>query len=63
MLFSLINYARFLNVNPDNALAKTNTKFINRFKFIEAQAKEQGKAIHDLNLAEMNEFWEMAKEK
>lgn len=62
VLFSLINYARFLNVNPDNALAKTNRKFKNRFNFIEAQAKEQGKAIHDLSIEEMNKFWNMAKE-
>ncbi|HLW14961.1 MAG TPA: nucleoside triphosphate pyrophosphohydrolase [Flavobacteriaceae bacterium] len=63
VLFSLINYARFLDVNPDNALAKTNTKFINRFKFIETQAKEQGQRIHDLSIEEMNRFWEIAKEK
>ena len=61
VLFSLINYARFLDVNPDNALAKTNTKFINRFNFIEAQAKAQGKMIHDLSIEEMNRFWEIAK--
>ena len=63
VLFSLINYARFLDVNPDNALAKTNTKFINRFNFIEAQAKAQGKMIHDLSIEEMNRFWEIAKNK
>lgn len=63
VMFSLINYARFLDVNPDNALAKTNNKFKNRFNFIEATAKEQGKAIHDLSLEEMNEFWDIAKEK
>lgn len=63
VLFSLINYARFLDVNPDNALAKTNTKFINRFKFIEAQAKKQGQRVYDLSIEEMNQFWELAKEK
>lgn len=63
VLFSLINYARFLDVNPDNALAKTNNKFINRFNFIEAQAKAQGKMIHDLSIEEMNRFWEIAKNK
>lgn len=63
VMFSLINYARFLDVNPDNALAKTNNKFKNRFNFIETRAKEQGKAIHDLSLVEMNEFWDLAKEK
>ncbi|HLS10928.1 MAG TPA: nucleoside triphosphate pyrophosphohydrolase [Flavobacteriaceae bacterium] len=63
VLFSLINYARFLDVNPDNALAKANTKFKKRFNFIEAQAKLEGKAIHNLSLEEMNELWDMAKEK
>lgn len=63
VLFSLINYARFLDVNPDNALAKTNTKFKKRFNFIETQAKKQGKEVHDLSIKEMNEFWNMAKSK
>lgn len=63
VLFTLINYARFLNVNPDNALAKTNSKFIKRFKFIEAQAKQQGQKIYDLSIEEMNLFWDMAKKK
>lgn len=63
VLFSLINYARFLNVNPDNALAKTNNKFKRRFNYIEAQAKNQGKEIHDLNLSDMNKLWNIAKEK
>lgn len=61
VLFSLVNYARFLDVNPDNALAQTNNKFITRFNFIEAQAKKQGRAVHDLSVDEMNVFWEQAK--
>lgn len=61
VLFSLINYARFLNINPDNALAITNNKFIKRFNFIEDQAKKQGKTMPDLSVEEMNTFWEMAK--
>src|SRR5699024_4386731 len=48
VLFSLINYARFLEINPDNALAKTNNKFLIRFNFIEQQAKMQGKMVHEL---------------
>lgn len=61
VLFSLINYARFLEINPDNALAKTNNKFLTRFNFIEQQAKMQGKMVHELSIDEMNKFWEIAK--
>ncbi len=61
VLFSLINYARFLEINPDNALAKTNNKFLIRFNFIEQQAKMQGKMVHELSIDEMNKFWEIAK--
>lgn len=61
VLFSLVNYARFLEINPDNALAGTNAKFIRRFKFIEEQAKLQNKKIHDLSIDKMNAFWELAK--
>ena len=61
VLFSMINYARFLKINPENALEKTNKKFIKRFKFIEKQASDRGKSITDLNLAEMEVFWQQAK--
>src|SRR5690554_5955138 len=61
VLFSLINYARFLEINPDNALAKTNNKFLTRFNFIEQQAKMQDKMVHELSIDEMNKFWEIAK--
>jgi len=61
VLFALINYARFLKVNPENALERTNKKFIGRFQFIEQQAKEQGLQITDLTLAEMEKLWIDAK--
>ena len=61
LLFSLINYARFLKINPETALELTNKKFINRFKYIESQAFRLGKKINQLSLEEMNFFWEQAK--
>ncbi|OFX70984.1 MAG: nucleoside triphosphate pyrophosphohydrolase [Bacteroidetes bacterium GWE2_29_8] len=61
MLFALINYSRFLNVNPENALEKTNQKFIKRFKYIESKAKENNTKLSDMTLAEMDVFWEEAK--
>lgn len=61
VLFSMINYARFLNVNPENALERTNKKFIKRFQYLEEKAKEQDKAINDMMLSEMDVFWEEAK--
>ncbi|WP_422860464.1 nucleoside triphosphate pyrophosphohydrolase [Flagellimonas sp. S174] len=61
VLFSMINYARFLNVNPENALERTNKKFIKRFQNLEEKAKESGKALKDMTLAEMDVFWEQAK--
>src|SRR5699024_1856212 len=61
VVFSLINYAKFLKINPDNALSYTNAKFIKRFKFIENQAKKQGKPIHELTIKEMNQLWEISK--
>ncbi len=60
VLFSMINYARFLNVNPENALERTNKKFIKRFKYLEQNAKNLNKALQDMTLAEMNTFWEQA---
>lgn len=61
VLFSLVNYARFLDINPENALERTNKKFIRRFQHIEKRAGEAGKALKDMSLAEMDVFWEEAK--
>ncbi len=61
VLFSMINYARFLKVNPENALERTNKKFIKRFKYLESKAKEVGKSLKDMTLQEMDVFWEEAK--
>lgn len=60
-LFSLINAARLYHINPDNALEKTNRKFIKRFNFVEAAAKASGRAVQDLSLLEMDELWNEAK--
>ncbi len=61
VLFSMVNYARFLKVNPENALERTNKKFIKRFKFLEAKAKESRKSLKDMTLKEMDVFWNEAK--
>lgn len=61
LLFALINYARFINVNPEDALEKTNKKFIKRFQYIEQKAKESGRSISDLSLEEMEQYWQAAK--
>ena len=61
VLFSLINYARFIKVNPESALERTNKKFFQRFQFIEVQAKKQDRSIEDLTLSEMESFWQEAK--
>ena len=61
LFFSLINAARLYGVNPDNALEKTNQKFITRFNYIEAKAKEQNKDLKDMTLGEMDRWWEEAK--
>jgi XTP/dITP diphosphohydrolase len=61
LLFSLINYARFIDINPEDALEKTNRKFIKRFQYLESKAKEQGKQLRDMTLAEMDLFWNEAK--
>ncbi|MDG1529165.1 MAG: nucleoside triphosphate pyrophosphohydrolase [Polaribacter sp.] len=62
VLFSMINYARFIDVNPENALEKTNKKFIKRFQFLEAAAKKEGKELSDMSLVEMDVHWENSKE-
>lgn len=61
LLFALINYARFMNINSEDALEKTNQKFIRRFTFIENSAQENKKAIHELSLSEMDTLWNLAK--
>ncbi|RCH56474.1 nucleoside triphosphate pyrophosphohydrolase [Mucilaginibacter hurinus] len=61
LLFSLINYARFININPEDALEKTNRKFIKRFQYLETRARENGKQLQDMTLAEMDVFWNEAK--
>lgn len=61
VLFSLINYARFLKVNPEDALERTNKKFIARFQYLEGKAAESGKSLRDMTLAEMEAYWQEAK--
>ena len=61
LLFSLINYARFEKINPDDALSKTNNKFYKRFTFIEAQARIKGVDLEDMSLEEMDLLWDEAK--
>ena len=61
VLFSLINYARFIGVNPENALEKTNKKFIKRFQYLETESKKDGKSLPDMSLEEMDIYWEKAK--
>lgn len=61
VLFSMVNYARFLDINPENALERTNKKFIKRFQYLESKAKSVGKSLHEMTLAEMDIFWEEAK--
>jgi MazG family protein len=61
VLFSMINYARFLKIDPESALERTNKKFIKRFKYLEGKSKELGKDLSDMTLAEMDVFWNEAK--
>lgn len=61
VLFSMINYARFLKIDPENALERTNKKFIKRFQYLEQKAVEHHKKLADMTLAEMDVFWEEAK--
>ena len=63
VLFSMINYARFLKINPENALERTNKKFIKRFQYLEKKAKQLNKPIKDMTLSEMDIYWEEAKKK
>ena len=61
VLFSMINFARFIGVNPENALEKTNKKFINRFQYLEKSAKKEGKKLSEMTLSEMDVYWEQSK--
>lgn len=61
VMFSMINYARFLKINPENALERTNKKFIARFKYLEQKAAENNIALKDMTLAEMDVYWNEAK--
>lgn len=61
LLFSLVNYARFIGVNPEDALERTNKKFIRRFQYMEEKAREAGKNLSDMTLEEMDVYWEEAK--
>jgi XTP/dITP diphosphohydrolase len=61
LLFSLINYARFMGINPEDALERTNKKFIRRFQYMEEKAAEQQRSLHDMTLEEMDVLWNEAK--
>lgn len=63
LLFSLVNYARFIDINPETALERTNKKFIKRFQYLETQATAAGKKLSDMTLAEMDTYWEAAKKR
>ncbi len=63
LLFAIINYARFIEVNPEDALERTNRKFMKRFRHLEENAKAIGKPIHEMSLAEMDVYWNEAKAK
>ena len=62
LLFSLINYARFVNINPEEALERTNKKFVKRFQYIESESVKDGKSLSEMSLEQMDEYWEKAKE-
>lgn len=62
VLFSMINYARFLGINPDDALERTNKKFIKRFKFLETESAKDGKNMGEMTLNEMDVYWNRSKE-
>jgi XTP/dITP diphosphohydrolase len=61
VIFSIVNYARFIGINPEDALRKTNDKFTNQFQYIEDELKKNGKKITDSNLKEMDRYWEESK--
>lgn len=61
LLFAIVNYARFIDVNPEDALERTNRKFIQRFQYLEEKAKENSKPLNEMTLEEMDVFWNQAK--
>ena len=61
LMFSLVNYARFVNINPENALSRTNKKFVDRFKLMEEMIQNDHLTLSDMNLEEMDKYWEKAK--
>ena len=61
LLFSLVNYSRFIGIDPEEALERTNKKFIKRFQFLETESKKDGKQLGEMTLAEMDVYWEKAK--
>ena len=61
VFFAMVNYSRFLGVNPENALRRTNSKFIRRFGYVESKIKDLGKKLSDSNLKEMDKYWEESK--
>ncbi len=61
LFFSIINYARFKNINPEEALERTNKKFIQRFQFLETESAKDGKSLSEMTLEEMDHYWNLAK--
>lgn len=61
LLFALVNYARFIRINPEDALERSNRKFIRRFQYLEEQVRKEGKNLSEMSLSEMDVFWEQAK--
>jgi len=61
LLFSLVNYARFIDIDPEEALERTNKKFIRRFQYLESASAKDGKKLGEMSLAEMDAYWEKAK--
>lgn len=61
LLFAIINYARFMDVNPEDALERTNKRFIKRFQYVEGEAKKAHKPLQEMTLKEMDQFWKEAK--
>ena len=62
LLFSLVNYARFIDIDPEEALERTNKKFIKRFQYLETESAKDGKKMGEMTLAEMDQYWERAKQ-
>lgn len=61
LLFSLVNYSRFVDIDPEEALERTNKKFVKRFQYLESESKKDGKIMGEMTLEEMDEYWEKAK--